>query len=60
MRINLFWVPEFMTDHRPIISTEILSIFVAPATVSISAAIRADAPATKYQVDIGAAAAGDA
>ena len=49
-----------MTDPRPIISTEILSIFVAPATVSISAAIRADAPTTKYQVDIDAAATGDA
>jgi hypothetical protein len=51
-----------MTDpcHNISISTEIASIFVAPSTLSISAAIRADAPTTKYQVDIGAAAAGDA
>ncbi len=54
MRIKFILLWSQPMSERPVdISTEILSIFFSPTTVSISSSARTDAPTTKYEVDGG-------
>ena len=58
IKIILLW-SQPMSERRVDISTEILSIFISPTTVSISSSARTDAPATEYEVGGGSSERGN-